>query len=449
MKILITGATGTVGKELGKALAKKGHDLVVISRNAEKARAHLPFDCEVIEGDLFQSTLKLPVCEAVFHLMGESIDGRWTEEKKQMIKQSRVQSTVHLMKSLNQKKPELFVSASAQGIYGDRGDEEITESSALGSDFLAEVCQEWEGASEGLAESGTRRVVFRLGIVLHAHTGALSKMLMPIKMGVGGPLGGGEQFISWIHIQDVVRAMLASLENKSLSGVYNLVSPQPVRNKEFTQILGQIVQRPTVLPTPSTVLKLVLGEMSQLVLSSARVFPKRLQESGFEFQFLDLSSALNDLLKDQEGVNEVFYAEQFLPYSIDRVFEFFSRAENLEEITPAILNFKIESVSHASVQKGTLIDYKLKIRGLPAKWRTLIAEWNPPYEFVDMQLKGPYSLWHHTHQFQEVKGGTLMTDRVRYRLPFGYLGWLMGIALVKNDVSEIFAYRREKVKKLI
>lgn len=445
MKILLTGATGLIGKEVGKVLVEQGHELVVISRSLDKARQHLPFACQVIEHDLNKSPLKtgqVQGVEAVVHLAGESVaGGRWNEKIKKEIYNSRVVGTKNLLAGLPDTVKTLIAS-SAIGIYGDRGDEALTESSSPGNDFLAQVCLDWEKASESFKG---RRVLLRTGVVLSPQGGALEKMLFPFRAGVGGKLGSGRQWMSWIHIEDMVRLIAWTLTNQEVAGVVNAVSPHPRQNEEFSRTLAGTFGFGLGPAVPGFALKALFGEMSTVLLASQRVLPKVALGKGFHFKFIDLKSTFSSLFSSQMKGEEIFYAEQFVPLSPEELFPFFSAAKNLEEITPDILNFKVKRVSTNEIQQGTLIDYVLKIHGVPAKWKTLIDEWNPPFKFVDNQLKGPYKLWHHTHEFKAVPGGTLMTDRVRYILPFGKLGWYLAWHFVRRDVESIFAYRRKVV----
>lgn len=445
MKILMTGATGLVGKELGKRLVFEGHSVVVVTRNAEKARLEIPFLAEYIEADLMREKIpsqRLQGVEAVIHLAGENVaGGYWTQKMKERILQSRVRGTRHLVESLPASVKH-FISASAIGIYGDRAGEILGEGALRGQGFLSDVCEQWE--AEAL-KAQARVVLVRTGVVLAAHGGALQKMLFPFKAGVGSRLGSGQQWMSWIHLADLVEIFVTALFDDKLSAAINAVSPNPVQNSEFTQALVKTLGRMQGPPVPQVVLKLGLGEMSQVLLASQRVQPQRLLEAGFQFKYAQLEEALSDLLKDQEGSKEVFYAEQFLPLPIDKVFPFFADAYNLEKITPELLSFKIESVSTPEIKKNTEIVYTLKVHGIPMKWRTDIAEWNPPYQFVDNQLSGPYKRWHHTHSFIEVPGGTLMADRVKIQLPMGYLGWIVARLPVLADVAKIFSYRRKSI----
>lgn len=447
MKILITGATGLVGKELGKTLAEKGHQLVVISRNKEKAVKELPFLCQVVEGDLVHQIVSLPSdIQGVFHLMGENVSARrWNEDVKKDILNSRVQSTENLIQSLKTA-PEFFISASAVGYYGNRPQELLTEESSPDESFLSQVCQQWEKSvfTSNQKFPQTRIACLRLGVVLSQQGGALEKMLYPFKLGVGGALGDGTQFMSWIHINDLV-SMFNYILEKQLSGIFNAVAPESVDNLTFSKSLVKSLQRPLGPSVPKKALELIFGEMATVILADQKVSTEKIEKLGFRFQFSNLESAFKDLLAPMKKTDEFLVSEQFIPMKKEELFPFFSEAKNLEVITPQTLSFKIKKASTEKIQKGTLIDYVLKIHGIPVVWRTLIEEWDPSNCFVDTQLKGPYSLWHHTHEFIEVPGGTLMRDKVQFRLPMGYLGWLGGRAFVKSDVNKIFSYRREKI----
>lgn len=442
MRILITGATGLLGREIGKILAEKGHEIWVVSRSLSKAREVLPFPCEVIVGDLSEGPLKddrLKNIEAVINLLGEPVVGRWNTEKKNRIYNSRVLGTRHLVASLP-KTLDVFVGGSAIGYYGDCKDQILDETSAAGTDFLAKVCVDWE--KESAAAPG-RKVFIRTGVVLAPHGGALEEMLFPFRAGVGGALSEGSHWMSWIHLKDIVGLFVFALENKQLTGVLNGVAPQPVTNLQFSQELARVLQKPLGPRVPEFALKALFGEAAGVILSSIRGSAEKAVSLGYQFHFRDLKSALEDLCVAFKNGEDVFYSEQFIPLPPEKIFPFFKDPHNLEKITPPSLSFHIGKVSTAEIQQGTIIDYNLKIHGVPAKWKTEIDEWTPPYKFVDTQLRGPYKLWHHTHEFRPFCGGTLMVDRVRYRLPMGYLGWLFAGKLVRKDVESIFSFRRK------
>jgi len=238
--------------------------------------------------------------DAVVHLAGESVVGRWTEAKKKAIRESRVQGTRHLAAALAQAeaKPRVLVCASAVGFYGNRGDEHLREESPAGQGFLPEVCREWEGASRVAAEAGIRTVNLRIGLVLSAKGGALANMLKPFKLGLGGRIGSGQQWWSWIHVDDIVEGIHHAIRTESLSGSVNLVAPNPLRNAEFTKVLASVLGRPAFLPAPEFALRLAFGKMAaeELLLASQRVEPGKLGASGYTFRFRELRAALENLV---------------------------------------------------------------------------------------------------------------------------------------------------------
>jgi uncharacterized protein (TIGR01777 family) len=304
MRILISGSSGLIGSALVSALEASGHAVIqLVRRNpaaneirwdpektpplAKPANGGAP-DTEVLEG-----------FDAVVHLAGESIAGRWTAAKKARIRESRAQGTGALAAALARttQPPKVMVCASAIGIYGDRGDEVLREESAPASDFLAEVVKQWEAATEPAAKAGIRVVSLRFGVVLSAHGGALAQMLTPFRMGVGGRIGSGKQWMSWITLDDVVGVIQHALAGESLRGPVNTVAPHPVTNAEFTRALGEALHRPTIFPLPVFMVRLVFGEMGEaLLLSSQRVDGGKLLASGFRFRYPELQPALEALL---------------------------------------------------------------------------------------------------------------------------------------------------------
>lgn len=457
MKILITGATGLVGQELGIELVRQGHQLIVISREASRAKAHLPFPCEVIEGDLSKSVIRdsrFDGLDAVYHLMGESVAGaRWSANQKEKILQSRVLSTQNLIQSLSSAslaKNFSFISASAIGYYGDRGDEFLTEDSAAGSGFLSEVCQKWESAAFAAQDLSvkSRVITMRLGVVLSARGGALEKMRLPFELKAGTPLGHGRQGMSWIHLQDVVGLAIFVLQNERVQGAVNFVSPGCVSNLKFSEQLAESLKT-HLLPVgvPAVVMKAALGEMSEVVLASQFVRSNKCQ--GYQFRYPTLAAALHECCDYFLNAEQVFFARQYFALEPAELFTFFAEAKNLEKITPEFLNFKIESMSTPEIQLGTKIIYQLKVHGVPVKWKTQIQEWTPPVQFVDNQESGPYRKWHHTHTFEKLGEGTLMSDVVRYQLPLKTLGQLAAGWFVRGDVEKIFAYRRSACSRLL
>lgn len=305
MRVLISGASGLVGSALVERLSVDRCQLSVLTRgqrpNATDNRQSTTDKC--IRWDPAADELDTAAVDgfdAVVHLAGENIaQGRWTAEKKARIRDSRVQGTGLLCRALagTARRPKVLVSASAVGYYGDRGDEELDESSAPGTGFLAEVCRQWEAATEPAAAAGIRVVCVRLGVVLARRGGVLARMLPLFRYGLGGRSGSGRQYMSWIALGDAVEAICHVLATAALSGPVNLVSPNPVTNREFTKALGRALHRPTLFPVPAFVLRLVLGEMADaLLLASARVQPQRLLESGFAFHDPRLTEAIERLL---------------------------------------------------------------------------------------------------------------------------------------------------------
>ena len=284
MKVLVTGATGFIGKELIKKLNANGHEILVLTRNSDSAKFRIPVHCEIVTWDPEKYSLSpivLKGVDAVINLAGEGIaDGRWTPKRKRTLTQSRVLSARRLLDAISymNSKPKVFLSASAIGFYGDQGDQLLNEESAKGNGFLSEVCQSWENETLRAKDLGIRTVALRIGMVLGHDGGALEKMLPPFQLGVGGKLGSGTQWMSWIHIHDLVEMMAFSIENPSADGIYNAVSPNTVRNREFTKTLGQILKRPTLFPVPKLILKIVLGELSELLLGSQRVISRKISD---------------------------------------------------------------------------------------------------------------------------------------------------------------------------
>lgn len=299
MRVLVTGASGFIGFHLIRFLLARGCLVTKLVRGNKDDRPVGEISWSPEEG-LLDAT-RLEGFDAVIHLAGENIaDGRWTEAKKRKILDSRVIGTRLLCQSLARLKqpPKVLISASAIGYYGTRGDAILTEDSANGSGFLAEVCDKWESASQQAVDVGIRVVNPRLGMVLSSNGGALKQMLGPFKYGLGGKIGSGRQYMSWIAIDDVVEALYFILMNETLRGPINIVSPHPVTNAEFTHALGSVLHRPTWLPIPAFAARLVFGELADdLLLSSTRVEPQRLQQAHYQFLYPELTTALHHLLE--------------------------------------------------------------------------------------------------------------------------------------------------------
>ena len=296
MNILITGSTGLIGSALSKKLATQGHTIYPLYRNntAEKKHFWIPDKDQIY----LDEAIKI---DAVIHLAGENIaDTRWNQSKKDRILNSRVHGTRLLAEAISQlkHKPEVFISGSAIGFYGDTASNTVDEDSPRGEGFLSDVATQWEDATQAVEDAGIRTIHLRTGIVLSPDGGVLQKMLFPFTMGLGGVVGNGQQYMSWISIDDVVAIIETMLLNKEMTGPYNLVAPNPVTNYTFTKSLGKVLRRPTVSPLPAFMARMMFGEMADaLLLSSSRVAATRLKQAGYNFADTDLTDTLTRLLK--------------------------------------------------------------------------------------------------------------------------------------------------------
>lgn len=298
MKVLITGATGLIGRALSLMLTAEGHQIVVLTRNPTRVQG-----LAGAKAFAWQPEQERPPVEAfegvaaVIHLAGENVAARWTPEHKRRIRDSRVLGTRNLVMGMRQSQqpPPIFICSSAVGLYGNRGDEQLTEQSAPGTGFLVEVCREWEAEIQQAQAFGARTVALRTGVVLSREGGALKTMLPAFQFGVAGKLGDGRQWFPWIHIADIVGLIRHALLNDSVRGPLNGAAPNPVTNEEFTKELAAVLNRPALIPVPKFALELLFGEMSAVMLASQRVLPAAALQSGYQFRFPWLREALSDL----------------------------------------------------------------------------------------------------------------------------------------------------------
>jgi len=291
----VSGVSGPIGRALLASFATQGTEIVRLVRGRAQNAVQISWDPLTA-----LSPAAVSGFDAVVHLAGESVVGRWTEEKKKAIRESRVLGTRNLASALAQSgaKPRVLVCASAVGFYGNRGEELLPEESATGQGFLAEVCHEWEEATQAATEAGIRVVNIRIGLVLSAKGGALAKMLTPFKLGLGGRIGSGRQWWSWIHVDDIVGGIQHAIRTESLKGPVNLVAPNSVRNSEFTKVLASVLSRPAFFPVPEFALRLAFGKQAaeEMLLASQRVQPGKLGASGYTFRFSELRAALENLV---------------------------------------------------------------------------------------------------------------------------------------------------------
>ena len=300
MEILIAGATGLVGRELCRELLSSGHNITVLTRNPQKAKVTLK-DANVLDWNTLDDN-PMESLDCVINLAGESIGtGRWTAKKKRLIFNSRINSTKVIVTAIKKGiiKPKLLVNASAIGYYGPQGNEKIEEQYPAGDDFLATVCKAWEYEAYKAEELGVKVAAIRTGVVLSKDAEALKKMMLPFKFYVGGPVGPGQQWLSWIHISDLVRIFMYVIE-KGITGPVNATGPEPIKMGDFSKVLGKVMKRPSWFPVPTPVLRLALGEQADLLVNSQRVLPKAIKDAGYGFLFPTAEAALADIINLKE-----------------------------------------------------------------------------------------------------------------------------------------------------
>lgn len=473
MNIFLTGATGFLGRSLVQRLFRDGHRITAWVRDPEAARSRLGPDAALVTRDDGPDALSraLAECDAIVNLAGDPLfGGRWTAAKKQAMVTSRVDLTRSLVAALRPlpRRPRALVSASAIGFYGDRGDEVLDERAGPAPGYLADLCRDWEDAALEAEDLGIRVACFRVGIVLGTEGGALAAMLPAFRLGLGGPLGGGKQWMSWIHLDDMVELLMGALGDPSYRGILNATAPHPVRQRDFARALGSALGRPAFLPAPGPAVRLLLGEAAGVLLGSQRVLPMRAQESGFRFRFPSLEAALEDILGRQREV-EIVPAEnppagaylQARPAThrlrcevlVERpgpeVFRFFSEPRNLGLLTPGFLRWRILRLPPGDLQPGSEIEYRIWLGPIPLTWTTRIEAWEPDRLFVDSQQRGPYRAWWHSHRFEPMGDRTRVVDEVHYSVPFGPLGRLVHWLFVAPSLRRIFGYRSEALARLL
>jgi hypothetical protein len=470
MRVLVTGATGLVGRALCLRLARDGHRVVAWVRSPERARALLGAGPDLVAAD-DEAGLQaaLAACDAVVHLAGENLfAGRWTARRKRALVDSRVALTERLVRAMAAcgHPPRTLVAASAVGFYGERGDERLDESSRRGEGFLSELCVRWEAAAREAEAFGTRVVSLRIGMVLAAEGGALARLLPLFRLGGGGRLGSGRQHMSWIHLDDLLEMAVTALTDERWFAAVNATAPEPVTNAEFTRSLARALGRPALVPAPAPALRLALGEAAEVLLASQRVVPATAQALGFRFDHPTLDSALAAELAPPQAlaigpareVPDVPYLRERRPRllleqvtdidaPLEQVFEFFSRAENLGAMTPPSMSFAILTPLPIEMRDGALIDYRIQLGPVPMGWRTRIEAWQPQRRFVDSQLKGPYRGWYHEHAFEAVDGGTRMRDRVWFAAPLGPLGRIAEGLVITRQLRAIFGFREKAIRR--
>ena len=471
MRIFLTGATGFIGRALVLRLRRDGHEIVAWVRS-ESGRALLGAEVELVPvsaGDV-ELTRALERSDAIVNLAGSPVIGRWTATTRRAVVTSRVDLTERLIRALAaaSRRPRVMVSGSAIGYYGDRGDEVLTEESPPGAGFLASLTARWEAAARRAEPLGLRVVTIRTGVVLGREGGILDRLLPIFRLGLGGPIGSGKQIVSWIHLNDVVSAITAALEDERYTGPINLTAPDPVTNGELASALGRALGRPARLRVPGAVVRLALGEAASAVLTGQHVTPARLVSLGYRHEFPRLEEALADIVAPRaeivglaggtirpSAVGSSYLAEHRPKFVLEsttvldappeEAFAFFSHPDNLGLVTPSKLALELRGAPPA-MSAGASMDVRLRVGGLPLSWSTRIEDWQPGRRFIDVQLRGPYRAWWHEHIFRPEGGRTVMEDRVFYSLPLGILGRLVHRLFVAPSLRRIFGFRRDAVR---
>lgn len=451
MKILIAGGSGLLGQELAKTLDRAGHEITILSRNPERLKWHV-FGVEYSTWDHTKPELLNKLVsgqDAIINLAGANIAGenplqmRWTVKRKAAILDSRLQSGAALSLAIEQarQKPKVFLQASAIGYYGPRGDEELDEQAPAGKDFLANVCRQWEQSSKPVEELGIRHIVLRTGLVLGAGAKILSLLMLPFHFLAGGPVGNGRQFMSWIHMEDWVRAVQYLVEHQSAQGAFNLVAPNPVSNRDFARTLGKVMRGPSFFPTPALALKIALGEASTLALDGQRVVPDALNKLGFRFDHPELGATLRDILK----ADKVFARQFVVRAEPQAVIDYHRNTQILKRLTPLPIIVQFQRVE--PVSEGSRALFTLWFGPIPVKWDARHHNLLPEAGFTDTQDSGPFKSWVHDHRFFRLSAEqTAVQDYIRFQYGERGFSWLisrfMGLTL-----PILFAYRRWRTKR--
>ncbi len=470
MHVVLSGATGLVGRALSSHLVGQGYRVTAWVRDVERARSELGPELEYMattDRDALETAIAS--ADAVVHLAGAPIVGkRWSNARKRELTDSRVETSRILVDAIRHRATPLavLISASAVGYYGDRGAELLTETDGPGTGFAAELCEQWEAAALSVGPAARRVVLARIGIVLARNGGAFGPLSRLARFGLAGPIAGGTQWIPWIHLDDVVRALTFALVAPELSGPVNVVGPSPVPQRAFARALGRAFRRPAVLPAPRLAIRAMLGEAASVLLASQRAVPVVLEKHGFQFSFPQLDAAIDDLVHVHDlairrlaksdlpatpylaahPARYVLVARTIIERPLAEVMAFFSNAENLSRLTPPELEFAIQTPRPIAMAAGTVIDYQIRLSRIPLRWRTVIEQWEPGVMFVDAQHRGPYACWWHEHRFRSDGARTIMEDRVYYAPPLGILGWIANRLFVAGQLRGIFAYRGHAIR---
>ena len=421
----------------------------------DPARAHVAPGVETAKLDVSDSSpdaRALEQLDAIVHLAGETVAGRWSQEKKRRIYDSRVNGTRNLVAALAalEKRPPVFICASAIGYYGDRGNEVLDDASPPGRGFLADVCARWEHEAQAAAKLGIRVVSVRIATVFGAGGGALAELIPICNAGAGGPLGSGRQWMPWIHVDDLAALFCFAIDRNDMSGAIVGASPDYATNARIMAAVCHALRRPALLPAPAFALKAVLGEFAGTLLAGQLVLPQRAAAAGFRWRHTQLEEALIDIVapasKRRPALRRLS-GEMSLASSPDKVIAFFSDASSLEKVSPPAMRVRLTPRSARSLSRGAVVEYILQSGILRLRCQALIAEWRNGADFTDVQVRGPFLWWRHVHEF-EVKGDLVVVrDRLEYLLPFQPLGNI-ALSKVQRDIENAFAFRRRAIEEI-
>lgn len=475
-RIVLTGATGFVGRYLVMRLVARGHALTLLVRDLATAKSQFGgLDLQLVElADEGAVGRCFARADTLIHLAGAPVAQRWTSAHKQAMWESRVGLSQRMIRLIGRHREEgklSVICAGGVGYYGKGEEQLFVESSPAGRGELAELAQACERVWAAFAQEGHRVVHLRIGVVLGLEGGILAKTLAPTEFGLGAILGSGDQYLPWIHLNDLCRMIEWATENSELSGPYNACAPKALRYRDFATQLAESSGGKVRVRVPQWLLRLLLGEMTAVVCEGQHAVPERAQDAGFSFHYPSLSEALEDLLHGAELAmsparsmpGEEQYIEAHKPNReilhhcilnapLPSVFDFFSKAENLSLLTPPTLAFDIRTPCPIEMRKGTIIDYRISLALFSFNWRTYIEHFEKEERFVDAQTRGPYACWYHEHIFTQLDTETTkMVDRVYYRVGLGRfslgpLGRWIEKRFVRPQLRRIFAYRDRMIQ---
>jgi len=454
--IVVAGATGFIGQELGIALVRSGYAVVVLTRSPKNYAGKMAFPCELVatgKNNTAQIEKAIGSAYAVINLAGQSIDsGSWNFTGKHSVYESRLGPLRELVAAVKKAAlpPKLFLQASASGYYGKTNDL-CTEDHPPGDSFLAKVCVDIEAEGQKVEEVGTKFIAMRLGVVL-GFGGALEKINQLYASGVGTRFLGEDAPFPWVSISDVIRAFVFMLEQadaRNIKQPVNIVGPTLASLHDLHNAMLKVHGTQIAPPAPVWIVRKLAAKKAALLFDSARVVPLTLTENNFVFSDQTIEQALDKIFVPNRKGQFRLVKKQFVQADLDQIWKFFSLPQNLEAITPPWLQFKIKSLSTETMGNGTTILYQLRLKGIPVTWKSLISDFEDKKQFKDEQVTGPYRVWEHTHKFEPLGNGVLIIDDIVFSLPLGKVGTMIASWYVQKDVGQIFSYRASVVAKAL